>query len=200
MPAFWDGDLVRDGCPPPEAWPAEAAIAWSGSLAAGPGRFVPEPRNWMGPGRAALESACDRLVDGLARSRRTLLLRPHARQVLSDLTGAVDFLRRHRGERFGLAFAPADLFVASMLNDAAEHLGRGFAVLLPLLRPDRDVLILEDLEPPDREEDLPRKVPLGTGILPWQTVASAVGSLGSAWRVVLPGEADSSRFGEIFPA
>lgn len=166
--AEWGGNPLRDPLPPPSSWPAPMAIVRSGSLAEA--TFAEEPRNWMGPGRRALEQCCDALVGPLAEAGRTLLWRPHARQVLSDLAGTAEFLRRHRGERFGLALAPADLLTAAMLDAAEELLPRAVAVLAP----HASLLILEDLA---SEGDGVARVPLGEGRLPLGPLRAAIAAL-----------------------
>lgn len=163
----WHGNLLAEAMPAVATWPTHRVVARSGSLAEGEDPLAEDPRNWMPAGRRALEEACDRLVGPLADSRRTLLLRPHARQALSDVAGAADFLRRHRGERFGIALAPADLVAPSMLRSAEDLLVRTFEMLVPRLDPDRDVLILGDLLAAPGEDELPTPVPLGQGMLPW---------------------------------
>lgn len=163
----WHGNLLAEPMPGISSWPSRRAIVRSGSLADGGDPFAEDPRHWMPTGRRALEEACDLLVGPLAESGCTLLIRPHVRQVLSDVAGAADFLRRHRGERFGLALAPADLVAASMLPRAEDLLVRTFEMLVPRLDPQRDVLILGDLIEAEGEELLPRPVPLGSGVLPW---------------------------------
>lgn len=183
--ACWSGNLLDDAMPAPEAWPAASVVARSGSLARGGDPFAEDPRNWMPSGRRALEEALDRLVGPLASTGRTLLLRPHARQVLSDLAGCADFLRRHRGERFGIALAPADLLVPSMLPQADELLVRAFEVLVPRLDPSRDLLILQDLVPGDGPDVLPVAVPLGEGVLPWQACRSLLGRMPMGLRIAL---------------
>jgi hypothetical protein len=137
---LWTGNPAFEALPDISAWPEGRAVVWSGSLAEGD-PFAEELRNWMSAGREALESWCDRLVGPLASTGRTLLIRPHARQLLNDVAGVVRFLRRHRGERFGMAIAPIDLLTEEMRDDAAEHLRRSFEVLGPILVPDRDLLI-----------------------------------------------------------
>ena len=138
--SLWTGNPVHEPPPPIETWPEGRVVAWSGSLAADD-PFAEELRNWMAAGREALEIWCDRLVGPLASTGRTLLIRPHARQLLSDVAGVVRFLRRHRGERFGMAIAPLDLLTEEMRADGEEHLARAFEVLRPMLDPDRDLLI-----------------------------------------------------------
>lgn len=178
--AEWGGDPVDDPLPPPAAWPAAAAIVRSGSLAAQ--KFAEEPRNWMGPGRQRLEACCDGLVGPLAAAGRTVLWRPHARQILSDIAGTIDFLRRHRGERFGLALAPADLFTPGLVGTAAEFLPRLMATLAPLA----SLLILEDLR--FGEAGTLGAVPLGEGELPIEAMRDAIAMRPAALPVALRGE------------
>lgn len=183
--ACWHGNALRTGWPDPRTWPVDTIVARSGSIAEGDDPFAEDPSNWMPSGRHALETSLDRLVGPLADSRRTLLLRPHVRQVLSDLAGSADFLRRHRGERFGLALAPADLVAPSMLGRAEDLLVRAFEVLVPRLDPSRDVLVLQDLEPSDDPEALPVPVPFGTGGLPWECCRRFAATIPSGLRIVL---------------
>ncbi len=138
--SLWIGNPVLEPPPPVETWPEGRVVAWSGSLAEND-PFSEELRNWMAAGREALEAWCDRFVGPLASAGRTLLIRPHARQLLSDVAGVVRFLRRHRGERFGMAIAPLDLLTEEMRADGEEHLARAFEVLQPMLDPTRDLLI-----------------------------------------------------------
>jgi hypothetical protein len=167
--ALWQGNPLRDELPDPSTWPCEIAIVRSGSLAEAP--FSDDPRNWMGPGRRALEIWCDRWVGPLRESDRTLLFRPHARQVLSDVAGIVDFLRRHRGERFGIALAPADLLTPSILPASEELLRRALFVVAPQVQ----LVILEDLRPV--AGDSLETVPIGDGVLPGELLREAVAAL-----------------------
>lgn len=172
----WEGNLLRDELPPLGSFAAPWIVARSGSLAEDP--FEDEPRNWMGPGRAALEKTCDRLVGALVAHERLLLLRPHARQVLSDVAGTADFLRRHRGERFGLALAPADLLTAEMLPQAEDHLVRIAETLAGVAT----VVLLEDARPRRDDPDRVETVPLGEGMLPLGVLRALAGSSpATAW-------------------
>lgn len=172
----WEGNLLRDALPPPASFASPWIVARSGSLAEDP--FEDEPRNWMGPGRAALEKICDGLVGPLVAHERLLLLRPHARQVLSDVAGTADFLRRHRGERFGLALAPADLLTIDMLPQAEDHLLRIAETLAGLAT----VVLLEDARPCRDDPDRVEIVPIGEGVLPLGPLLTLVGSSrATAW-------------------
>jgi len=183
--ALWQGNPLRDELPHPSDWPCEIAIVRSGSLAEDP--FSDDPRNWMGPGRRALEAWCDRWVGPLRESDRTLLFRPHARQVLSDVAGVVDFLRRHRGERFGIALAPADLLTPSILPACEELLQRALLVVAPQVQ----LVILEDLRPSAGEspEASLEAVAIGEGVLPEELLRQAVALLPSSVPLAIREEA-----------
>lgn len=183
--ACWHGNLLAEAMPSVSSWPTRRVIARSGSLAEGGDPFAEDLRNWMPTGRRALEEVCDRLVGPLVDSGRSLLLRPHARQVLSDVAGAADFLRRHRGERFGIALAPADLVAPSMLRTAEDLLVRTFEMLVPRLDPERDVLVLEDLSPSPDADGLPVPRPLGQGVLPWSVCGRFATSIPAGLLVLL---------------
>jgi len=144
-------------------WPGPRAILWSGSLAAD--LFADEPRNWMGPGRAALRSFCDLAAGPLVRAGKRIAFRPHVRQVLSDVQGTLSFLREVEGQPFGIALAPADLLAPEMLADAPDHLERAIASLGPVA----DLVLVDDLRP---GPDGPERVALGEGTLPLDRLAS----------------------------
>lgn len=196
--ACWHGHPLREAWPDPADWPTSTIIARSGSLAEGDDPFAEDPRNWMPSGRRSLEESLDGLVGTLATSRRTLLLRPHARQVLSDLAGASDFLRRHRGERFGLALAPADLIAPSMLDRAEDLLVRAFEMLVPRLDPARDVLVLQDLVAGENPDALPVTVPFGRGALPWSCCRRFVTAIPDGLRVVLDPTVEAGALGQVW--
>ena len=74
----------------------------------------------MAGGHERFETFCDDIRDTLVAAGRKLCIRPHARHVLSDAQGTLDFLRRREGEPFGLALSPVDLLLPSMLADAED--------------------------------------------------------------------------------
>lgn len=154
----WHGNLVTGG---PDAAPHHASapgmICWSGTLAAT--LFEGDPRNWMAPGRRAFESVLSRLTRGEHRSR--VLLRPHARHLLSDIPSCVRLVRDH-ADAAGLAFAPMSLLEAPMLPDAADHLTRSFETL----GPSAAIVFLHDVAPPADPESPLEPRPLGSGVVP----------------------------------
>lgn len=97
-------------------------VAWTGSYAEldGGGPFDADPRTWGAAGWSALELACAAATED---ANVTVLIRPHARHVVSDVPGirrfATTIAARCRG-RFELLLDPA-----SMLDTA--HLDRGTA-------------------------------------------------------------------------
>lgn len=196
--ACWHGHPLRDPWPDPRTWPTSTIISRSGSLTEGDDPFAEDPRNWMPSGRRTLEESLDGLVGTLAASRRTLLLRPHARQILSDLAGASDFLRRHRGERFGLALAPADLIAPTMLDRAEDLLVRAFEMLVPRLDPARDVLVLQDLVAGENPDAMPIAVPFGRGVLPWSCCRRFAAAIPDGLRVVLDPTVASEALDEVW--
>ena len=179
---------IASGNPLDDDWfcpldlPGDGIVSWSGTLA--DELFGDEPRTWMGEGHQRFEGWCDDVRDALGRAGRVLLLRPHARHVLSDPQGTLDFLRRREGEPFGLALSPADLLLPSMMPDAEDH----FARILEFMVPRAALVLLQDARPAEGDEDRMEPCPLGTGILPPSELMAALadGLPEDAWVVVHP--------------
>ena len=142
-------------------------IGWSGGL--GDGLFGRSMRTWMPEGRAALGATLDAAVPVLRESGATLLLRPHARHVISDFVAAKGLLKERPDDPIGIALDPAACFEASMIPDAEDHLRRMFLgagalasviVLGSVTVPEGG---LEAAEAPDAPP-IPR-CPLGEGLL-----------------------------------
>lgn len=104
-------------------------VVWTGSLA-GP-LFARDPRTWSPAGWAALGAWCDAVRDVLEHAARTVMLRPHARHVLSDVQRCVRFFEDRAGQPFTLALEPAAMLEPTMLAGAEDHLGRIFEFLAP---------------------------------------------------------------------
>lgn len=162
-----DGLLLRDGAPSdvlacrveanplaPEGWafdrelPGSRLLSWSGTLADQP--FGRDWRTWS-QGREALDRFCERVRPAFEREEWTLAFRPHARHVLSDARSCRDFLARHSGGPFELAFDPSSMLEASMLKAIDEHLERLFETLGPLAA----MVILSDVAITARDDDAP---------------------------------------------
>ena len=156
---------ILEGNPLAEDWiapldvPGANLVAWSGTLA--DGLFDDEPRTWMQAGHNALQAFCEEVAPRLDTLERTLLFRPHARHVLSDPQGALNFLRAHEDDPFGLAVSPGDLLLPSMLEHLEDHLER----ILVFLAPRASMIILEDVVPAEDGESM-EPAPIGEGILP----------------------------------
>ena len=179
---------IASGNPLDDDWfcpldlPGDGIVSWSGTLA--DELFGDDPRTWMGEGHQRFEGWCDDVRDALGRAGRVLHLRPHARHVLSDPQGTLDFLRRREGEPFGLALSPADLLLPSMMPDAEDH----FARILEFMVPRAALVLLQDARPAEGDEDRMEPCPLGTGILPPPKLMAALadGLSEDAWVVVHP--------------
>ncbi|MCA9283585.1 MAG: hypothetical protein KDA22_00105 [Phycisphaerales bacterium] len=146
--------------------PGSLVFTWSGTLAPEP--FAPDPRNWTRQGQEAFAAFCDQVRPAMEREERTLCVQPHARHALSDVQGALNFLRTRNGQPFGVAFAPASILTGSMLMEVDDHLTRAFETLGPLA----SAVVLEDVRPaPSAEDnDAVQAVGLGEGILPRELV------------------------------
>lgn len=144
---------------PEEARAGGVLIAWSGTLAEEPGA-----RDWAtwGPaGRAALDAACADIGPALETSGTRLLLRPHARHVLSDPFKCRRFLDERGAGPFGVALDAASMLEHSMLADAEGHIERAFEMLGPIA----GAIILAGVEP-GADEDAPvRPCPTGRGVV-----------------------------------
>ena len=184
---------IVPGNPLAEDWvcpldlPGDLLIAWSGTMAEE--LFADDPRTWMAAGHERFEAFCDDVRDPLADAGRRLCFRPHARHVLSDPQGTLDFLRRREGEPFGLALSPVDLLLPSMLTDAEDH----FTRILDFMIPRADLLLIEDATPLDSDEEIDEamsSVPFGAGVLPGPALREAVSTRlrEDAWVVVKPAD------------
>lgn len=116
---------VRDGsllaAPVSPARPGTLVVLWSGSLA---DADAPDPRNWTAAAWDALDAAVNRWVAaGLGGS---LLVRTHARHIVSDIPSAVRFAHRWRETGPRLLWDPASMLEDSMAAPAhaATHLER----------------------------------------------------------------------------
>lgn len=125
-------------------------VLWSGSLGDDDG---PAPRNWTAAAWEALDAATARWVDaGLANA---LLIRPHARHIVSDTPSAVRFARRWGQTGPRLLWDPASMLDGQMVapDHAAVHLERLIDALEhpDLARAIEAVALLEGRGPWDSE-------------------------------------------------
>lgn len=122
------------------AWRAEAerAEARGGRLVMWSGWIDPEDEDdheragvrTHGPeGHRRCTEVADRAAAVLEAQGVKLLLRPHARHVLSDVPSCLTFLRSALGERVRLVLDPIGMLTASMAARAEEHLERIMSAL-----------------------------------------------------------------------
>lgn len=160
--SFVDGNPLADDWLLDLEVPGDVIITWSGTLAST--LFGDDPRTWMRAGHDAFRAYCDSAAPTLVAQERRIAFRAHARHVLSDVQGCLNFLRMREGQPFDLAFAPADLLTPDMLPNAEDHLTRAFEALGSRAK----VVLLHDALPSDGDDgELPiLPVPLGRGVLP----------------------------------
>lgn len=153
-----DGPMIRwlPGNPlsaaSPPAIPAEpppAVAAWSGWTGDDDTPFAPSPRNWLPGSRERLAAWCDRIAEDLHAARARLLLRPHARHVLSDIPGVRSFLDARPDDTIGLLLDPAGMMEPAMLEEADTFLER----LTDTLLPRADALLLRGAPRHEGEND-----------------------------------------------
>ncbi|MAD77867.1 MAG: hypothetical protein CMJ51_00675 [Planctomycetaceae bacterium] len=178
------GNPLADDWTCPLDLPGDLLITWSGTLAED--LFGDDPRTWMASGHERFESFCDQVRDALTAAGRRLCFRPHARHVLSDPQGTLDFLRRREGEPFGLALSPIDLLLPSMQSDAEDH----FTRILDFMVPKADLLILGDARVEADGDESMTAAPLGEGLLPGPAVIEAILTRlpDHAWVVAAPAD------------
>ncbi len=101
----------------------------------GEGLFDADPRTWGPRGWAALHAACDAAAPALEAGGRVLVLRTHARHVLSDPRACVKFLAERAGGPLAVLPDAASMIERSMLGLVEDHLDRIFAALPALAGP-----------------------------------------------------------------
>jgi hypothetical protein len=113
--AFWSAASVLsfkpEASPAPD--PALPILLWSGSLAEliGGNLFDDDPHTWGPKGWSAIEHACTRLSPG-----RQLILRPHHRQVISDIPSCKRLLECDWAAHIRLAYDPLAMCTRAMLD------------------------------------------------------------------------------------
>ncbi|HZW07612.1 MAG TPA: hypothetical protein VFF65_10855 [Phycisphaerales bacterium] len=125
---YWvDKPLLRQA----DAVVPMTVAAWSGTIIESEDAFAADVRNWSVAARSELHDKLDRLCALAVEKGVTgrLLLRPHARHVLSDWHTCARFMmqRETAGDsRTGLLVDPAAMLTEQMLTRSAEHLERTF--------------------------------------------------------------------------
>lgn len=143
--------------------PGEMIVTWSGTLAEQP--FERHSLTWLKPGHEALARFIAEVGPQLGAHRRTLVLRPHSRHVLSDVQSCITFALDHGDTPMALAFDPAALLEPSMLEAVEDHLTRMFETLGGRCA----MVMLSDARTADDGDSI-EPVPLGEGVLPRELV------------------------------
>ncbi len=181
---------VLDGNPLGPGWPLPPAatgrvVVWSGWLGA-EDEGAPGVRTWGRAGREAFERLCDRLGEAARARGATVLVRPHARHVLSDIPSCADFLRRCAGDGLGLLLDPASMLTPSMLLHGVEHVARVIGGLAPMTGV--GAVVLANVERVAPGSDDLRLVALTRGELEAPALAAAAREVPRGLPVVLMDE------------
>lgn len=114
--AVWPGNLVHAVPEPREFAEAPRWVLWSGTPA--PGLFDESPFIWGLPAWEKFEAAL-RAVAMLAGARK-VLVRPHARHVMSDMPSCLRVLERTSVENARVLLDPAAMLTDDMRSAGAE--------------------------------------------------------------------------------
>lgn len=127
---FLGGNPLGGGIDLSGLGPGATGVCWSGTL--GAELFGRDWGTWGGAGMEALGAFCARVAPELESRGARLVLRPHARHVLSDPFRCRRFLDEHGGRGVvGVALDAASMTEGSMLGDAQDHAERAFEMLGP---------------------------------------------------------------------
>lgn len=135
-------------------------ISWSGTPAER--LFDSDPRAW---GREAMNRFRD-ACRTLGSHGRHLLIRPHARHIISDVPRCLHLLSERGAEPLGIILDPASLLDAPMIPDLPDHQTRFFEALGPVAEAVWLTGISTD------QDGMPLPAPLGEGILPADHILS----------------------------
>lgn len=124
------GNPLGAGWRLPAAKGVHRVACWSGTLAEG--LFDTDFHTWGPKGMVALEQRLDALVPECVSLGLQLVLRPHARHVISDAQRAARLMLQRSGSPLRLLLDPASMLTAGMLPAAEDHLTRMFEVLGPM--------------------------------------------------------------------
>lgn len=141
-------------------------IAWSGPTEDHEGDpFAPDPRAWLPASMPAFLERLRALEPVLAARRIRLLIRPHARHIVSDGPRCAALFRqewRAAAPHVGLALDPAAMLEPSMLPVGADHIRRS----LELAGPFASVVILTNAGAPTDAEAPVSQVSIREGVVP----------------------------------
>jgi len=131
-PTIAEVPLLADGFGLPAEAPSGAVIAWTG-IPGADDQWARDPAAFGPAAQEQLLAALDRLAPTLTERGWRLLLRPHARHVVSDGPGALACLAAidERGWPIGLALDPESMLEDDMRPAALDHLTRVFESVGP---------------------------------------------------------------------
>lgn len=149
-----------------ESCEAVTLLAWSGPTEDHEGDpFAPDPRAWLPASMPAFLERLRRLEPVLAARRIRLLIRPHARHIVSDGPRCAALFRpewRAAAPHVGLALDPAAMLEPSMLLVGADHIRRA----LELAGRFASVVILTNAVAPKDADGLVAQTSIRQGVIP----------------------------------
>lgn len=132
-------------------------LCWSGSL--GEDLFGRDWRTWGAEGMAELARFCGDAAAVLEARGGRLVLRPHARHVLSDPFKCRRFVDACEHARVGVALDAASMLEHSMLDEAEGHSERAFEMLGPVA----SLVVVTGVMRGGDEDAPPLRPPAGAG-------------------------------------
>jgi hypothetical protein len=117
----WGGNLLRGPARASELVEAPRWVVWSGTPAVG--LFDEHPLAWAAPAWDALGRALEELAT-LAGAARRVLVRPHARHVVSDIPSCLRLVERLAVPVVGVILDPASMLTPGMLPARQDHVLR----------------------------------------------------------------------------
>ncbi len=148
-------------------------IAWSGRVDdSDPDPFAPDPHSWLPSAMPAFLARIESLEPSLRDRRVRLLIRPHARHIISDVPRSVALLNhqsRSTEPHIGIALEPAAMLEPSMLPTALDHIRRA----LESLANRAAVVILTNVREPAVPDGWFTPCPAADGLIPPVELVSA---------------------------
>lgn len=155
----------------------EATLCWSGSFAEVEGggaesRFEDDPRTWGSKGWACLAAAM--------KAASAVIVRPHARHVVSDGPSLKRFLGMFPGARALLD--PASMLAPSMLEGRGveDHLARLYELATEIDPIRLAGVLVSNVRKPLQAGDLPALVPVGDGMVERSALQALAGVIPAA--------------------
>lgn len=172
--SVYDLNLLREPIATAHVGAGAITVCWSGSLA--DDMFARDWGTWGGAGMEALRRFCEGITPGLAARDGRLVLRPHARHVLSDPFKCRRFFDELGEGRIGVALDAASMMEHSMLGEAEGHYERAFEMLGPVA----SVVFVTGVDRAADEERPPTACAAGQGVV-------NAGVIGALVRAHVPG-------------